>query len=180
MPATKSRRGVHAKDPDWNGRPPRAGPVLRRSRVTAHQADARRRRRDYFPLTNQAPQSALASHARVKATERHMQCENALALVIPDDQLGGLLAALSEEGQRIAGAARAGIMAEFAAAMQHARRYARRGELPAIMRALKDARRAALAAARGRAALELQGRREAVLTARPTRSPRCRQQVPDQ
>jgi hypothetical protein len=110
---------------------------------------------------------------QVKATARRTHCDDAnqVAPATPDDSFGGLLAALSDEAQRSASAARAGIMAEFAAAMLHARRYARRGELPAIMRALKDARRAALAAAKRKAALEVQGRRQAVVSARPVRSP---------
>jgi len=67
----------------------------------------------------------------------------------------------------------AGIMAQFAAAMQEARRRAPRHELPGILRALKDARRAALAAARRNAANNQHGRRLAVRLRRirPQRAP---------
>jgi hypothetical protein len=71
------------------------------------------------------------------------------------------------------GDACAGIMAEFAAAMQDARRTAPRHLLAGILRVLKDKRRAALAVARRSAANELHGRRRAARL-RAVRNPRFR------
>ena len=61
----------------------------------------------------------------------------------------------------------AGIMAQFAAAMQEARRSAPRHQLAGILHALKNARRAALAMARRNAANERHGlKRKAMHAAR--------------
>jgi hypothetical protein len=79
---------------------------------------------------------------------------NQSARATPDDPLSGLLAALSDEGRRLASTARAGIMEEFATAILYARRCPRTEEWPESTQTLKEAWRSALAADCGKAALE--------------------------
>ena len=89
-----------------------------------------------------------------------------------EEPLGPLLAALAGEAHRQAGAARAEILREFAAAVLQARRQASRQELGGILRALKERRQAALATAKHKAALELFGRQRAMIQTRRRSQPK--------
>jgi hypothetical protein len=82
-----------------------------------------------------------------------------------DTELGPLLGAIADDVHAIAGAAREGVLADFAARVAHARRHQSGPQLLATLAALAQARKAALAVVKQNAALELAGRKKAALTA---------------
>ena len=82
-----------------------------------------------------------------------------------DTELGPLLGAIADDVHAIAGAAREGVLADFAARVAYARRHLPRHMLAATLGALAQARKAALAVVKRNAALELAGRKKAALTA---------------
>jgi hypothetical protein len=86
-----------------------------------------------------------------------------------DNELGRILSAIAEEVHRVSAAACAGVMAEFAGRMQHARKSFPRGQVPGVLHSLKEARDAALAIIKRNAAAELAGRRETATKAHGNR-----------
>jgi hypothetical protein len=90
----------------------------------------------------------------------------------PDTELGALLDAIAEDVQHTAAAVRAGIMADFAARVAHARRHLPRQQLAAALRGFAEARKAALALARRNARMELQARKKAAILMRQQSRPR--------
>jgi hypothetical protein len=89
-----------------------------------------------------------------------------------DSDLGALLAAITEEVQDAAAAARAAIMADYGARIAYARKYLRGHARSAALGALKEGRTAALALVSRNAAQELAGRRQAAIASR-SRRPRA-------
>jgi hypothetical protein len=103
-----------------------------------------------------------------------------------DNELAKILSAITEDVQRVAAAASASVMAEFAGRMQHARKCLPRWQVPGALQSLKEARDAALAIVKRNAAADLAGRREAAVSMygkriRSARSghPRMRGNPPD-
>jgi hypothetical protein len=86
-----------------------------------------------------------------------------------DSELGALLAAIADEVQDGAAAARGAIMADFGARIAHARKYLRGHQRVAALGALKEGRKAALALVKRNAAQELAGRKRAAIAARRRR-----------
>lgn len=82
-----------------------------------------------------------------------------------DDGLGALLAAIADDVQFRATAARNGLMADFAGRAAHARKHLSRHLLAATLATIKEQRKAALAAISQNAALELQSRKKAAIAA---------------
>ena len=80
-----------------------------------------------------------------------------------DNELGTILSAIAEDVQRFSAAACAGVMAEFAGRMRHARKFLPSGQVAGALQALKEARSAALATIRRNAAADLAARREAAV-----------------
>jgi hypothetical protein len=83
-----------------------------------------------------------------------------------DTDLGAILGAIDDEVQGSATGARAGIIAEFAARVAHARKYLPRHQVAAAVATLKQARKAALALVKRNAAQERAGRKKAATMAR--------------
>jgi hypothetical protein len=81
------------------------------------------------------------------------------------DGLGALLAAIANDVQHRAAAARSGVMADFAGRAAHARKHMSRHLLAATLAAIKEQRKAALALIARNAASELEGRKKAAITA---------------
>ena len=79
------------------------------------------------------------------------------------DALAPMLAAISDDGQRMLVAIEAGILLDFAIRIATARHQAPRHELAAMIAALKLAQRAALIAVRQRVKAEITGRRSAAI-----------------
>jgi hypothetical protein len=82
-----------------------------------------------------------------------------------DNELGNLLAAISDEVQRMASAMCQAIAAEYGGKIAYAHRSLPRDQVAGAVSALKAARQAALALARQAAATEMAGRREAAVRA---------------
>jgi hypothetical protein len=80
--------------------------------------------------------------------------------------LHSVLAAIADDVQEIAAAARGGIMAEFAGRIADARKRLPRHAAAGAVAMLKEARKAALALVKRNAALELAGRKKAAIQAR--------------
>lgn len=89
-----------------------------------------------------------------------------------NDELGALLAAIGDEFQRHASAARDGVLADFAARIAHARKHLSPNLLAATLAAIKEQRKAALATISRNAALERAGRCEAAIRALGGKNPR--------
>lgn len=79
------------------------------------------------------------------------------------NELGGALDAISREVEQCADAAREGIMAEFAARIDFARKHTPRAHLQAALAAIRASRSAALAFVSRSAALELAGRKKVAI-----------------
>jgi hypothetical protein len=86
-----------------------------------------------------------------------------------DSELGALLAAIADEVQDSAAAARAAIMADFGARIAYVRKHLRGPQRAAALGALKEGRKAALAIVKRNAAQELAGRKKAAIAARGRR-----------
>jgi hypothetical protein len=86
----------------------------------------------------------------------------------PDSEtdLGAVLAAIDDDVQESAAGARAGIMAEFAGRIAHARKHLPRHQIAAAVAAFKEARKAALALVKRNAAEQRAGRKKAATMAR--------------
>ncbi len=84
----------------------------------------------------------------------------------PDTELGPLLGAIADDVHGCAAAARSGIMADFAARVAYARKHLSGPALAAVLATLKQARQTALTFVKRSAALELAGRKKAVIAAR--------------
>jgi hypothetical protein len=78
-------------------------------------------------------------------------------------ELGRIVFAITEEIQRWAAGARAGVIAEFVAKVSYARKQLPRNQLIGAVRACYEARAAALALIKRQAAADLIGRREAAI-----------------
>jgi hypothetical protein len=83
-----------------------------------------------------------------------------------DSELGALLAAIADEVQDSATAARGAIMADFGARIAYVRKHLRGHQRAAALGALKEGRKAALAIVKRNAAQELAGRKKAAIAAR--------------
>jgi hypothetical protein len=77
-----------------------------------------------------------------------------------DNELGRILSAIAEDVHRVTAAACAGVTAEFAGRMRHARKSLPRGQVPGALQSLQQARDAALAIIKQNAATELAGRQQ--------------------
>jgi hypothetical protein len=82
-----------------------------------------------------------------------------------DNELGNLLAAISDEVQRMTSGTCQAIAAEYAGKIAHARQSLPRDQAAGAVSALKAARQAALTLARKSAAAIATGRREAAICA---------------
>jgi len=87
-----------------------------------------------------------------------------------ESELGTDPPATDDDIERIAGAARAAVMAEFAGRIQAARKYLPRHSVRAAVAALKSMRKAALALVKRNAAQQRAARRAAHRPKRPNRS----------
>jgi hypothetical protein len=81
----------------------------------------------------------------------------------PNSDLGLLLAAITDDVQGRAAAARDGVRADFAGRVTYARKHLSPDQRAAALRALVEARKTALALINQSAALELAGRKKAAL-----------------
>jgi hypothetical protein len=81
----------------------------------------------------------------------------------PNSDLGLLLAAITDDVQGRAAAARDGVRADFAGRVTYARKYLSPDQRASALRALVEARKTALALINQSAALELAGRKKAAL-----------------
>jgi len=81
----------------------------------------------------------------------------------PNSDLGLLLAAITDDVQGRAAAARDGVRADFAGRVSYARKHLSPGQRAAALRALVEARKTAVALINQSAALELAGRKKAAL-----------------
>lgn len=96
-----------------------------------------------------------------------------------DGGLAAILSAIEAEVHQFAAALRDGVMAEFAAMMQHARKTLLRDQVAGAVAALKQRRDAALAFIKRNAAAQLKGRREAAMREhRKIGRSRCRLRPP--
>jgi hypothetical protein len=80
-----------------------------------------------------------------------------------DGSLSAILSIIGDEVQQFAASARASVMAEFAAAMQHARKTLPPAQIAGAVAVLKQARTTALTLIKRNAATQLKGRREAAI-----------------
>ncbi len=83
-----------------------------------------------------------------------------------DPEIGALLDSIAADVHRAASAARDGVIAEFAARADHARRHLPRNQLSAALKAMTEARKAALALIKSNEVAELSARRATALAAR--------------
>ena len=83
-----------------------------------------------------------------------------------DTELGPLLATIADDVNAMAEGARQGVLADFAARIDHARKYLPRHAVAGAVAMLKEACKAALAVVKRSAALELAGRKKAAIAAR--------------
>jgi hypothetical protein len=88
------------------------------------------------------------------------------------DSLGALLAAIDDDVERHAAAARDGVMTDFAARVAHARKHLSPHLLAAALATIKEQRKAALALIKRNAAMERAGRKKAVIDALGGKGPR--------
>jgi len=97
----------------------------------------------------------------------------------PDTELAAILDAIAEDVARMSAGASAAAMAEFAGAIDSARKQYPKHLLAGIIRSLKETLQAKLATIKEAAKIELAGRREAAIRAHRGRFPAANRKPPD-